>query len=864
MLVIVVILLIFGAVVRRKWGNEAAKREEILRLVAAASDEEAEIAKIQAVDGYDFRPEPPPQLEKRYYCAVCCCPTTTRCAQCKAVRYCSGKCQIIHWRQGHKDDCLPATLLQASQESEFVVETATKNQSQIDFNTEAKFGFDPTQHLGDTGSSSSSSPCFSSSSGSSEISFDASATTVLELNTPTRPDKLASDSVELTTSHSISDSDELDIPSLSPLNSTVSEVNYVPQANKIKRSKAAKPDEGFQTTSIEDRRTCSGATVLEGFVPQTTESKSFQSNSSLKTSASMKAQPSSSGKVTKSMYLRGSSNHQVPNVEFRTSKCSKSLRTSSSEDYWKNETQLCKEKETRPMLFRSSEINKVCTKRGSTQNLLSDIEGVQTLSQPTSNTLKTSVRKIVQHFKVPKQSKSYTFDTGKDSAYNHKMIFSPKLFIQLYSCTGLELHPVGLFNCGNSCYANAVLQCLAFTRPIASYLLQGLHSKTCPKRGWCLICEFEHLIRKGQETNSPLSPVGILSQIQRIGSHLSHGRQEDAHDFLRNVVDTMQSIWLEEACVSGSIAENSTLLGQTFGGYLRSKIKCMKCSRRSEQCDRMMDLTVEIDGDINTLEGALAQFTISETLGGDDKYKCSRCKSYEKAKKKLTVIEAPNILTIVLKRFRSGNLEKLNKQIQFPEFLNLAPYMSGKSDKYPIYNLYAVVVHSNTMNASYSGHYISYVKDFRGEWFRIDDTRVSRVDLATVLSVEAYILFYSRHTPRGPSLLTNIDVYSDGGKTKRNTEAVSASTIPQKKNWKFKSSSSDWSTESPHDLTDNHILDYDKWGFRHKKNHILDSSSDNSSIFSASDAGSYSTDSTKDSSAEDLSGYIFGPRLYGP
>lgn len=53
------------------------------------------------------------------------------------------------------------------------------------------------------------------------------------------------------------------------------------------------------------------------------------------------------------------------------------------------------------------------------------------------------------------------------------------------------------------------------------------------KRDWCLICEFERLIRKGQEMNSPLSPVGILSQIQRIGSHLSHGREEDAHDFLR-------------------------------------------------------------------------------------------------------------------------------------------------------------------------------------------------------------------------------------------------------------------------------------------------------------------------------------------
>lgn len=33
-----------------------------------------------------------------------------------------------------------------------------------------------------------------------------------------------------------------------------------------------------------------------------------------------------------------------------------------------------------------------------------------------------------------------------------------------------------------------------------------------------------------------------------------------------------------------------------------------------------------------------------------------RCKSYEKAKKKLTILEAPNILTIALKRFQASPL----------------------------------------------------------------------------------------------------------------------------------------------------------------------------------------------------------------
>lgn len=38
----------------------------------------------------------------------------------------------------------------------------------------------------------------------------------------------------------------------------------------------------------------------------------------------------------------------------------------------------------------------------------------------------------------------------------------------------------------------------------------------------------------------------------------------------------------------------------------------------------MMDLTVEIEGDIGTLEEALKQFTATETLDGENKYHCSR------------------------------------------------------------------------------------------------------------------------------------------------------------------------------------------------------------------------------------------------
>lgn len=57
--------------------------------------------------------------------------------------------------------------------------------------------------------------------------------------------------------------------------------------------------------------------------------------------------------------------------------------------------------------------------------------------------------------------------------------------------------------------------------------------------------------------------------------------------------------------------------------------------------------------------------------------------------------------------------------------LDMIPFMTGTEDIPPLYMLYAVVVHLDTLNASFSGHYVAYVKDLHGNWFRVDDTEVN-------------------------------------------------------------------------------------------------------------------------------------------
>lgn len=76
----------------------------------------------------------------------------------------------------------------------------------------------------------------------------------------------------------------------------------------------------------------------------------------------------------------------------------------------------------------------------------------------------------------------------------------------------------------------------------------------------------------------------------------------------------------------------------------------------------------------------------------------------------------------------------------------MAPYMSGTKDKSPTYSLYAVVVHLDILNAAFSGHYICYVKNIQGQWFRTDDSKVKTSSNLSFLLVNAFSRQKSHYT----------------------------------------------------------------------------------------------------------------------
>lgn len=83
------------------------------------------------------------------------------------------------------------------------------------------------------------------------------------------------------------------------------------------------------------------------------------------------------------------------------------------------------------------------------------------------------------------------------------------------------------------------------------------------------------------------------------------------------------------------------------------QVQCTTCNHESARYESMLDISPEIEADhIASLEDSLAQFTSTEWMDGDNKYKCEKCNDYVKAGKRFVIHEGPNVLTLALKRFQ--------------------------------------------------------------------------------------------------------------------------------------------------------------------------------------------------------------------
>lgn len=103
---------------------------------------------------------------------------------------------------------------------------------------------------------------------------------------------------------------------------------------------------------------------------------------------------------------------------------------------------------------------------------------------------------------------------------------------------------------------------------------------------------------------SVIQPNYICNRLKSIASHFTFGRQEDAHEFLRYVVDKMWRSCLSchekqyglpgLVMKSDHLTKETTAINHIFGGYHRSQVSCMQCKAESNTYDYFMDFMLDI------------------------------------------------------------------------------------------------------------------------------------------------------------------------------------------------------------------------------------------------------------------------------
>lgn len=357
---------------------------------------------------------------------------------------------------------------------------------------------------------------------------------------------------------------------------------------------------------------------------------------------------------------------------------------------------------------------------------------------------------------------------------------------------------VGIVNMGNTCYMNAVLQCLMSDRCLIDMIDRRL--KICEPSSRTLS---EGLLVMFYSRRSPavdfLRPRIIAQIFAEQHPSFKIGLEQDAHEFLTLFMDQLEKDFSEQRMerrrlnelelrrasnrckdskesrvafrlkpskvlvksfksniasrmhLSKSSRENASRSVDSSLGYylsLQRQFICVSCGCRSQpRIERQLGLSVSIpegprtpsdeaSREIWNLDDFVWDCFLPELIERKCEYCCS---SYSVTETRVS--KAPRCLVVHLKRF-SADGRKIDTSVEIPQTISVEPALQASPGEPVNFQLFAIVRHRSI--SCESGHYTAdvLVDDASWTWTHCDDLRIFPRYPDVLQEEQGYLCFY--------------------------------------------------------------------------------------------------------------------------
>ncbi|XP_053399268.1 ubiquitin carboxyl-terminal hydrolase 38-like isoform X2 [Mercenaria mercenaria] len=280
-----------------------------------------------------------------------------------------------------------------------------------------------------------------------------------------------------------------------------------------------------------------------------------------------------------------------------------------------------------------------------------------------------------------------------------------------------EMGKTGLFNLGNTCYMNSIIQALYMCDSFRNGLLQ--HQ---PSLEQSLVVKLQYVFAFLSLSQRPAyAPVNFLAASRPVW--FTAGFQQDCSEFLKYLLDQLHEQETKYLTASRSPKSPSkekrksestkpTLIEENFGGTMSTTLTCLNCKAESKKEEMFMDLPLAFpdynstsqkslaggDSKMSTrshtttstaprpttsvppeemnclhLNDLLKHYLKPEKLVDDNKYFCDNCGGLQEGERKIKIVKTPEYLILTLLRFsydtKLQSRSKIFREVKYPKTL---------------------------------------------------------------------------------------------------------------------------------------------------------------------------------------------------